>query len=98
VTSGVAAELGTRPTGAKYPNCSSGLENRFAAEVAKSAAGLKRDFANEIAKTLIPKYEANLRYPPKGKTFTECVDFNKLPPKPKKEWLDIYLKVKTVYT
>ncbi len=90
--SGASMEIGTRPTGCKYKDHCSGLENKFAAEVVKSAAGEKRDFANDIAKALIPKYEDKLMHPPIGKSFTECTDLKTL--KPTKEWADTYDEVK----
>ena len=83
--------MGTRPTGCKYPNYGSGLENRFCAEVLKSAAGMSRSDANEIVKALVPKYEDKLKYPPKGKSFTECTDLKTL--RPTAEWQGIYEKV-----
>jgi methylamine--corrinoid protein Co-methyltransferase len=89
--SGCAFEMGTRPTGCKYPDHGSGLENKFCAEVSKSAAGMKRSDANEVVKALLPKYEDKLRYPPKGKSFTECFDLKTL--KPTKEWQEIYDRV-----
>ena len=91
VTSGVSTEIGTRPTGCKYPDYASGLENKFCAEVCKASAGLKRSDANEIAKAIIPKYEERLKRPLKGKSFTECTDVKTL--KPTKEWLEIYDRV-----
>ncbi len=91
VVSGVSLELGTRPTGCKYPNYASGLENKFAAEVTKSSAGLKRSDANEMVRVLLPKYEDRLQRPNKGKSFTECTDLKTL--KPIKEWQDIYERV-----
>jgi len=91
VTAGVSNEFGTRPTGCKYPNYASGLENKFAAEVVKASAGVKREHANEIAKEFIPKYENKLRNPPKGKSFTECTDLKTL--KPSKEWFGVYDRV-----
>jgi methylamine--corrinoid protein Co-methyltransferase len=87
--SGVAIEIGTRPTGGRYKDYGSGLENKFYAEVLKSAARhLKLADANEIVKSLLPKYEKNLADPPKGKSFTECTDLNTL--QPTQEWLKIY--------
>lgn len=92
VASGVALELGTRPTGCRYPNYASGLENKFAAEVTKYSAGMKRADVNEIVKVLTPNYRDKLEHPPKGKSFVECTDLKTL--KPTKEWLDIYNGVK----
>ncbi len=91
VVSGISYEIGTRPTGCKYPNYASGLENKFAAEVTKSSAGVKRSDANEIVKTLIPKYENRLQQPEKGKSFTECFNLKTL--KPTEEWQGIYNRV-----
>ncbi len=87
--SGVAIEIGTRPTGCRYRDYGSGLENKFFAEVLKSAAkNLKLEDANEIVKALVPKYEDKLRTPPKGKAFYECTNLKTL--SPSKEWVEIY--------
>lgn len=91
VVSGVSYEVGTRPTGCKYPNYASGLENKFAAEVSKSSAGVKRKDANEIVKALLPKYEDRLQRPDIGKSFIECFDLRTL--KPTEEWRGIYDRV-----
>ncbi|MFH1822063.1 MAG: monomethylamine:corrinoid methyltransferase [Methanobacteriota archaeon] len=91
VSSGVAVELGTRPTGCKYHDYASGLENKFAAEVTKASSGLKRSAANDIVKTFLPRYEDRLQRPDKGKSFRECYDIENL--KPIKEWQEIYDKV-----
>jgi methylamine--corrinoid protein Co-methyltransferase len=87
--SGVAIEIGTRPAACRYKNHGSGLENKFCAEVLKSAAShLKLGDANEIVRALLPKYEQNLKDPPKGKTFPECTNLQTL--RPSREWLEIY--------
>ena len=90
--SGASYCVGPRSAGGKYFNYISPLECKFNAEVFKKSAGLKRSDVNEIVKKLIPKYEENLKNPPKGKSFTECYNIKTL--KPTQEWLDIYLKVK----
>lgn len=90
--SGVSIEIGTRPTGCRYRDYGSGLENKFFAEVLKSSAKhLKLSDANEIVKSLLPKYENKLKTPPKGKPFYECTNLKTL--QPTREWLDIYEKV-----
>ncbi len=90
--SGTAIEIGTRPTGCRYRDYGSGLENKFFAEVLKSAAKhLKLADANEIVKALLPKYENKLRNPPIGKPFPEATDLRTL--KPSREWLEIYERV-----
>lgn len=90
--SGVAIEIGTRPTGCRYKDHASGLENKFFAEVLKSSAkNLTLSDANEIVKIIVAKYEDKLKDPPKGKSFVECTDLRTL--QPKKEWLEIYERV-----
>jgi len=87
--SGVALEIGTRPAACRYKDYGSGLENKFFAEVVKSSArNLKLSDANDIVKALLPKYEDQLRDPPKGKSFTECTDLKTL--RPSEEWAAIY--------
>ncbi len=90
VVDGASWSQGLRSGGGKYPNYSTGLESKFAAEVLKSPAlcGMKRTDANEIVKILIPKYEGKLINPPIGKSFAECFDIKTI--QPTKEWLDIY--------
>lgn len=85
--------IGIRSGGGRYPNNSTGLENKFAAEVVRaiSHSGMKREDANEIVKKIIPKYEEKLTQPDRGKTFPGCFDVKTLTPT--KEWSDIYEKV-----
>ncbi|MEM2405116.1 MAG: monomethylamine:corrinoid methyltransferase, partial [Candidatus Methanomethylicia archaeon] len=90
--SGIAIEIGTRPTACRYKNYGSALENKFFAEVLKSSAkNLKLSDVNEIVKALLPKYESKLKDPPKGKSFPECTDLKTL--RPSREWLEIYEKI-----
>jgi methylamine--corrinoid protein Co-methyltransferase len=87
--SGAAIEIGTRPAACRYRDYGSALENKFFAEVLKSSAThLKLSDANEIVKALLPKYETNLRDPPKGKSFSECTNLKTL--RPSDEWMQIY--------
>ena len=87
--SGAAIEIGTRPAACRYRDYGSGLENKFFAEVLKaSARQLKLSDANDIVNGLLPKYEGNLRNPPKGKSFPECTDIRTL--KPSEEWASKY--------
>lgn len=87
--SGTAIEIGTRPTGCRYRDYGSGLENKFFAEVLKSSTKhLKLKDANEIVKAILPKYEGKLKNPPMGKPFYEATDLKTL--KPTEEWLEIY--------
>ncbi|WP_309492070.1 monomethylamine:corrinoid methyltransferase [Candidatus Hecatella orcuttiae] len=89
--SGCASGFGTRPTGCRFPDYASGLENRFCAEVVKASAGLRRGEACELVKALLPRYEDRLRRPPKGLSFPQCTDLKTLQPTP--EWQAIYQKV-----
>ncbi len=89
--SGCAAQFGNRSAGGRFIDQNSPLEQKFGAEVLKSSAGVKRSDANEMVKALIPKYENKLKFPPKGKSFTECTDLKTL--KPTKEWQDIFDRV-----
>jgi methylamine--corrinoid protein Co-methyltransferase len=87
--SGAALEIGTRPAACRYKNHGSALENKFFAEVLKSAAShLKLADANEIVKALLPRYEDKLKDPPKGKSFPECTNLQTL--RPSEEWMGIY--------
>lgn len=89
--SGASILGGLRSGGGRYPNYTTGLENKHAAEVGKFSCGMKCTDANEIIKKLIPKYEDQLRRPPRGKPFNECYDIKTV--KPSNEWLGIYEKV-----
>jgi methylamine--corrinoid protein Co-methyltransferase len=91
VSSGICMVMGTRPTGCRFPDYASGLENRFCAEVVKASAGLRRGEACELVKALLPRYEDRLRRPPKGLSFPQCTDLKTLQPTP--EWQAIYEKV-----
>ncbi|MEM4093054.1 MAG: monomethylamine:corrinoid methyltransferase [Conexivisphaerales archaeon] len=90
--SGTAIEIGTRPTGCRYKNYGSALENKFFAEVLKSSAkNLKLSDANEIVKAILPKYETKFSNPPIGKPFPETTDLKTL--QPTAEWMEIYERV-----
>ncbi|MFC1955152.1 monomethylamine:corrinoid methyltransferase [Chloroflexota bacterium] len=90
--SGGSGSFTTRSTGVKYPEYLTPLECKFSCEMLHKSAGMTREKANEIVKVLIPKYENNLRTPPKGKSFRELYNLDTL--KPNKEYLDLYLKIK----
>jgi len=84
--------LGVMGTGSKLKDRYTGLEQRFYGETGYAASRLKREAANELTKQILPKYEGYLKNPNRGKTLQECYDLEYL--KPKKEWLEIYEKVK----
>ena len=56
------------------------MEVRMMAEAAEAAAGMKVHEVNKILNVLIPKYEADLQQPPKGKRFQDCYDLRWLTP------------------
>lgn len=85
---GDSSASGVRPNSGTLINHSTGLEGKFAAEVAKSATGMKREDANEIVKALLSRYEERLSQPPRGKPFQDCFSIKTL--KPSKEWDSIY--------
>ncbi len=89
--SGCAWQAGNRPSGGRYPNHITPLDQKFGAEVLKSCKSLKREDANGIIKSILPKYEERLKTPDKGKGFNECYDLKTL--SPSREWADIYDKV-----
>lgn len=90
--SGASVIKGTRSAGGGVPLHTTGLESGYEAEVAKAAAGMTRAQANKIVNRILPKYEDELKRPNRGAPFPECFDVKTV--KPKKEWLDIYKKIK----
>ncbi len=89
---GATSCTGPRSAGGKYTNFITPLEVKFAGEVFKRSAGMSIGRANDIANQLIPRYEAMLGNPPKGKSFKECYDVATL--RPTEEWQRIYDNVK----
>jgi len=67
------------------------LESQFSCKVAHAIAGTNRHDANQLVKTLLSKYERNLRNPPKGKRYQECYDVRT--GKPNQEYLDFYRRI-----
>lgn len=90
--SGATSCTGTRTAGGKLTNYLTPLEIKFAGEVFKQCAGMSRAQANDIANKLLPLYEAQLGKAPKGQSFPECYDVEKL--EPSAEWQRIYDDVK----
>jgi methylamine--corrinoid protein Co-methyltransferase len=68
------------------------LDPLLGSEVAHAVAGMSRREANGIVKTLLEKYENQLRNPPIGKKYQECYDVAS--GKPIKEYLELYRKVR----
>jgi len=68
------------------------LEVRFLGEICRAATGMKLENANEMVKTILAKYEKNVKNPPIGKRFQECYDLATLTPS--REYLELYRKTK----
>ena len=90
--SGGCGVFTTRTSGTRHAEHITPLECKFCCEILHCSSGMTRKQVNEIVKVLIPKYENMLRNPPQGKSFRELYDLETL--QPKKEYLDLYLKVK----
>ena len=90
--SGASKTTQPRSAGGKFKDHLTPLEAWWCGEVFKSCAGMTRKQANEIAKRIIPKYEAQLAAPPKGKSVRECFNLDTMEPSP--EYAAIYDRVK----
>ena len=67
-----------------------GMEARIMGEAAIATAGMKISKVNEILEALISSYEKNYAKAPKGKSFRECYDVQKVTPT--EEYLEVYDK------
>jgi methylamine--corrinoid protein Co-methyltransferase len=83
---------GVGATGGSSEDQTTGLENRFNAEVAHASLGLTREEANDLVLELLSHYEASHMNPPPGKPFAELYDTDTV--EPNEEWLDLYQKVR----
>ena len=90
--SGISIGLGPRSAAGKYTDHLSPLECKWSAEVIKACAGMTRAEANEIIKKLIAKYEERLPNPPKGHSFDNCYDVQRLVPN--EDWHSMYSRIK----
>ena len=90
--SGLEFTIGPRSGGGKYKNHLTPFEAWYTSAVFKGTAGLSAEKANEILNEVIPKYEDELRNPPKGKSFPECFNVNTL--EPTTEYLELYLSMR----
>jgi methylamine--corrinoid protein Co-methyltransferase len=82
---------GVGATGGSKEDHTSGLENRFNAQVSHSSLGLSREDANGFVLEFLSKYEESHKNPLPGKPFSEIYDVDAL--EPTEEWLDKYNKV-----
>lgn len=90
--SGASKTTQPRSAAGRYTDYITPMEAWWCGEVFKSCAGMTRKTANEIAKIIIPKYEEQLKNPPKGKSLHECFDLKAMKPSP--EYEEIYQRVR----
>jgi methylamine--corrinoid protein Co-methyltransferase len=84
--------ISPRSGGGKYKNHLTPFEAWYSAAVFKGAAGLSPAKANEILNEVLPKFENELKNPPKGKSFPECFNVQTL--EPSEEYLELYLRMR----
>jgi len=82
---------GVGATGGTTEDHTSGLENRFNAQVSHSCLGMSRDDANDLVLEFLKHYEKSHMNPPLGKPFSQIYKLDPL--EPTEEWLDIYNNV-----
>lgn len=90
--SGQEFTISPRSGGGKYKNHLTPFEAWYSAAVFKGAAGLSPVKANEILNEVLPKFENDLKLPPKGKSFPECFNVQTL--EPSEEYLELYLRMR----
>jgi methylamine--corrinoid protein Co-methyltransferase len=82
---------GVGATGGSSEDHTSGLENRFNAQIAHSSLGMTREDANGFVLEFLNHYEESHKNPPAGKSFSEIYNVDTL--EPNEEWLDKYHQV-----
>ncbi len=82
---------GVGATGGSSEDHTSGLENRFNAQIAHSSLGMTREDANGFVLEFLDRYEGSHKNPPAGKSFSEIYNVDTL--EPNEEWLDKYHQV-----
>ena len=78
-------------TGGSTEDHTSGLENRFNAQVSHSSLGMSREDANSFVLECLSHYEESHKNPPAGKSFSQLYKLDPL--EPTEEWLDLYNQV-----
>jgi methylamine---corrinoid protein Co-methyltransferase len=91
-SSGASMTTGPRTAGGKLHDYITPLECRFLAEVTHASSGLEPSKVNDIVKELLPRYENDIKTPDVGVPYQEAYDMETHTPK--KEWEDIYRRVK----
>jgi methylamine--corrinoid protein Co-methyltransferase len=82
---------GVGATGGSSLDHTSGLENRFCAQVAYACLGMTREEANGYVLEMLSRYDETHMDPPPGKPFAEIYNVDTL--EPKQEWLEVYYQV-----
>ena len=82
---------GVGATGGSKTDHTSGLENRFNAQVSHSSLGMSREEANGYVLAFLQHYEESHKNPPPGKPFSGLYNLDHL--EPTEEWLEIYQRV-----
>jgi methylamine---corrinoid protein Co-methyltransferase len=82
---------GVGATGGSTEDHTSGLENRFNAQVSHSSLGMSRADANGYVLEFLSHYEETHKNPPPGKPFSQL--YNLEPLEPTEEWLELYNRV-----
>lgn len=90
--SGMSLNIGPRSAGGRFKNYITPLEHWFCAELFEATSRLTLGQANDLVLYLLSRYEENLKTPPKGKSFNECFDRDRLTPS--KEWQGIADRVR----
>jgi methylamine--corrinoid protein Co-methyltransferase len=90
--SGLTFTISPRSGGGKYKNHLTPFEAWFSAAVFKGAAGLSPQKANEILNEVLPKFENDLKNPPKGRSFPELFNVKTL--EPNEDYLRMYLDMR----
>ncbi|MCS7098616.1 MAG: monomethylamine:corrinoid methyltransferase [Candidatus Methanomethyliaceae archaeon] len=86
--------MGCGSCGGKLMDHATGLEARLLKEVGVASVKMKRREVNDFLNKWLPTYEEwlDIAKAPKGKTFQELYDLGSV--KPKREWMEIYEKIK----
>jgi len=79
---------GVGATGGSKEDHTSGLENRFNAQVSHSCLGMSREDANGFVLEFLSKYEETHQDPLPGKSFSEIYNVDSL--EPTEDWLEKY--------
>jgi len=82
---------GVGATGGSTEDHTSGLENRFNAQVSHSSLGMSREEANGYVLEFLSHYEETHKNPPAGKPFSQLYKLDPL--EPTEEWLELYNRV-----